>query len=329
MIHKSYIVEEKINVLMNKIILIYGENLGLINSLKDKLRIEVAHNKVIKFLQDDLIKNPNLLINEIKNKSLFEEEKYIFIDEVSDKILKTLEQIEQDTDNTKIFLFAGLLEKRSKLRAHCEQSDKCDVVPCYIDNEMTIKKLILRNLKDFSGVTNETIDTLIQNVGLDRLKLLNELNKIKFFFKNKNIKIDQLNNLLNNEEENDFNCIKDSALNGKNFQTNKLLSSTVLEMDKIPLYLSIINQRLNRLKDLAILSKNTSENVAINNLKPPIFWKDKPNFLQQAKLWDLDKLNNALNKTYDFEIFLKSNSNLNKEILIRKLLVDICLLAKA
>ena len=36
MIHKSYIVEEKINVLMNKIILIYGENLGLINSLKDK-----------------------------------------------------------------------------------------------------------------------------------------------------------------------------------------------------------------------------------------------------------------------------------------------------
>ena len=100
-------------------------------------------------------------------------------------------------------------------------------------------------------------------------------------------------------------------------------------MDKIPLYLSIINQRLNRLKDLAILSKNTSENVAINNLKPPIFWKDKPNFLQQAKLWDLDKLNNALNKTYDFEIFLKSNSNLNKEILIRKLLVDICLLANS
>ena len=161
------------------------------------------------------------------------------------------------------------------------------------------------------------------------MKLQNELNKIKFFFKNKNIKIDQLNNLLNNEEENDFNCIKDTALNGKNVQTNKLLSSTVLEMDKIPLYLSIINQRLNRLKDLAILSKNTSENVAINNLKPPIFWKDKPNFLQQAKLWDLDKLNNALNKTYDFEIFLKSNSNLNKEILIRKLLLDICLLANA
>ena len=329
MIQKSYIVEENIKTLKNKIVLIYGENIGLINDLKEKLKIEIAQNKIIKLLQDDIIKNPNLLINEIKNRSLFEEEKYIFIDNISDKILKILEQVEQDLENNKIFLFAGILEKKSKLRTHYEGSNKCDVVPCYYDNEMSIKKLILRNLKNFAGVNTQIINSLIENVGLDRLKLQNELNKLKVYFQGKNIKIDELEKLLNNEEENDFHHIKDNALKGNNVQTNKLLSSTVFEVEKIPLYLSIINQRLNKLKDLVILSKKSSESVAINNIKPPIFWKDKPNFLLQAKMWNLEKLNNALNKTYNFEIILKSNSYLNKETLIKKLLIDICLLANA
>ena len=329
MIHKSYIVEENIKSLKNKIALIYGENLGLLNTLKDKLKSDVAKNKGIIFLQDDLIKNPNLLINEIKNKSLFEENKYIIIDNVSDKIFKILEQIQNDIENNKIFLFAGTLEKRSKLRTHYEGSDDCDVVPCYSDNEISIKKLILRELKDFSGVNTQIVNTLIQNVGLDRLKIQNELNKLKVFFQDKNIKINKLENLLNNQEENDFNHIKDNALKGENNLTNKLLSSTVLEVEKIPLYLSIINQRLNKLKDFEILSKNVSKSEAINSLKPPVFWKDKPNFLLQAKLWDLKKLNDALNKTYNFEVTFKSNSYLNKEILIKKLLVDICLLSNA
>ena len=219
------------------------------------------------------------------------------------------------------------MEKKSKLRSHYEGSSKYDVVPCYGDNEMTIKRLITRNLKDYAGVNTQIINTLVENVGLDRLKLQNELNKIKVYFKGKNIKIDELERLLNNKEENDFNHIKDNALKGNNAQTNELLSSTIFEVEKIPLYLSIINQRLNKLKDLAILSKNSNENVAINDIKPPIFWKDKPNFLLQAKMWNLEKLNNALDKTYNFEMTLKSKSYLNKEILIKKLLVDICLLA--
>ena len=192
---------------------------------------------------------------------------------------------------------------------------------------MTIKRLITRNLKVYAGVNTQIIITLVENVGLDRLKLQNELNKIKVYFKGKNIKIDELERLLNSKEENDFNHIKDNALKGNNAQTNELLSSTIFEVEKIPLYLSIINQRLNKLKDLAILSKNSNENVAINDIKPPIFWKDKPNFLLQAKMWNLEKLNNALDKTYNFEMTLKSKSYLNKEILIKKLLVDICLLA--
>ena len=328
MIYKSYIVEENIKSLKNNIVLIYGENLGLINDLKKKIGNEALKNQIIKVNQEDLLKNPGYLFSQIKNISLFEDQKFIFIENATDKILEPIVEIEPDVENNKIYLFGNTLEKRSKLRLHFESSSKFDVVPCYEDSEITIKKIISNNLKGFSGVSTQLINLLVEKVGFNRVKLNNEIEKIKIFFNDKSITIDDLDKLLNDKEENDFNHIKDSALKGDNILTNKLLSSTIFEKEKIPLYLSIISQRLFKLKELALLTLNSNENEAIKNIKPPIFWKDKPNFLQQIRLWKTDKLNVALNKIYKYEMMFKSNGNLDKEILIKKLLVDICSLAK-
>ena len=60
-------------------------------------------------------------------------------------------------------------------------------------------------------------------------------------------------------------------------------------------YLTLINQRLLRLKEVIKLKK-TDYKAAIDSLKPPIFWKDKPNFISQVRLWNLKKLNYALEK---------------------------------
>ena len=41
--------------------------------------------------------------------------------------------------------------------------------------------MIINNLKDYSGVTPKLINTIIENNGLDRIKVNNELNKKKLF----------------------------------------------------------------------------------------------------------------------------------------------------
>ncbi len=219
------------------------------------------------------------------------------------------------------------MEKKSKLRNFFEKSKICDVIPCYKDNEQSIKKLIIKNLKDFKGVTPEVINILIANSGLDRIKINNELIKINSFFIEKNIRIDQLEKLLDQNINDDFTLIKDNALKGNNTETNKLLSNTIFESEKIPLYLNIVNQRLNKLKEILTISKNNNFADAVETLKPPIFWKDKNNFIQQAKTWNEYKISKALSKTYALELNFKSNSFINKELLIKKLILDICILA--
>ena len=329
MIHKSYLIEENIDQLKNNIILFYGENLGLKNDFRDKIKLKFKNAKILRYTQEEILKSSDIVINEIRNISLFDDQKILLIDHVNDKVLNLIEELSTIGNETKIFLFADVLEKRSKLRSFFEKSKNCGVVACYKDNEINLKKLISNKLKEYSGVTPQLINTLIENCSLDRIKLNNELNKIVIFFSDKNIKPQLFEKILNQQIDDDFNTIKDSAINGNKINTNKLLSSTVLEIEKNVFYISVINQRLNKLKEIFVNANKKNITEIIDNIKPPIFWKDKPNFILQAKKWNEYKLNIALEKTYKTEIKLKSYTDINKNLLIKKLLVDVCDLANA
>ena len=325
MIYKSYQVEDKIEKLKQNITLIYGENIGLINDFRIKIKKHHKNCTVLNFTQDEILKNENLFYNEVENISLFGEKKIIFILETTEKIFKFVENISIKKIENKIFFFSKELEKKSKLRNLFEKDKDKIIIPCYKDNDITIKNIITKSLREFSGLTTQVINTIHENSSNDRIKLNNEILKIKTFFTDKQIKLNQLQKLLNLKEEEDFNLLRDASLSGENIKTNELLNSDILEKERISFYIASINQRLNRLKELD--DKNTPD--AIDNLKPPIFWKDKPIFLQQSKIWNKEKLNLALAKIYDVEIKIKSNSNVNNEIIFKKFLIDICYLANA
>ncbi len=328
MIYKSYIVENNINVIKNKLILFYGENLGLISEFKRKIKNLYTQNDIIKYTQDEILKNEDSFFNELRNTSLFVNQKIFFIYNASDKISKLIERTLPNIGENKIYLFSEILEKKSKLRNFFENEKLADLIPCYADNEISIKKLIVNDLNEFSGIAPQVLNIICKSCNNDRMKLYNELSKIKSYFSNKKIDEDHLPELLNLSENEDFNYIKDNALNGNKKETNDLLCNTIIDSEKIILYISTINKRLEKLKDVSELNTNNIEK-AINELRPPIFWKDKPNFLHQAKLWNLKKINKALKKTYEVELKTKSNSNLNNKIIIKRLLVEICNLANA
>ncbi len=326
MIYKSYVVEQDIKKIDKKIGLFYGENIGLINDLKQLIKNSYKNSKIIRLNEEEILKQNNILLKEVTNDSLFEEEKIIFINQVSDKTLDFILEIEKLLENKKVYLFSGILEKKSKLRNYFEKSDHCFIVPCYEDNEITLKKIIHNALKDFKGITTQNLNLILENCSFNRAKLNNELNKIKVFFHDKILDTKKLENLLNIKTNDDFDKIKDAVLLGKRETTNKLLSDTVFESDKNIFYLNTINQRLKKLLEI---SNNNNIEKAVNNLKPPIFWKDKPNFIEQAKIWDSKKIRSTMKATYDLEVKIKSNSSINKQILIKKLLIDLCELANS
>ena len=321
--YKSYLVEQNINILKNNILLFYGENLGLKNDLKKKLELNNSDAVIVRFTQEEILKNQNYFIENLLNMSLFNEKKIYFIEQVNDKILGLLENLNDKINDQKICLFGEILDKKSKLRSEFEKSKKLDIVACYNDNIINLKKIILERLRGYEGLSTGNVNLIIENINLDRAKLNNELDKIETFFVDRKILNSELKGLLNINENDNFNVLKDAVLSGNNKNANRLLSDTVIENDKTFFYLNSINQRLITLDEI-ISIKNKSVEQVLTNLKPPIFWKDKPLIIEQARKWNKNKIKNILRKTFDLEIKLKSNSSLNKNVAFKKLLLDIC-----
>ena len=328
MIYKSIILEQNINSINEKITLFFGVNLGLKNDLKVKIIQHNENSEILRYSQDELLKDKLLFINEIRNISLFEKNKIFFVENVNDKLLELIQEVEDVLSDRKIFLFADTLDKKSKLRSYIEKSKNCACVPCYEDNEISLKKLINTRLKGYSGLSPYNINLILDHTNLDRSKLNNELDKIISCFVNKNIITEKLEILLNAKTNTDFNKLKDEAFLGNKINTNKLLAQTGMDSEKNIFYLNIINQRLDKLLQI-YNTDNSKIEEAISSLKPPIFWKDKPSLTIQAKKWDKSKVQKMLNFTFDLEKKIKTNSLIEKNILIKKLLIDICSVANA
>ncbi len=324
MITKSYILEKNILAIEKlKVALFYGENIGLKSEFKKKIR-DINKGSHINFTQDEILNNEISFSRELNNTSLFSENKIIYIENCTDKIVKIIENYLEESTQSKMILFSDNLEKKSKLRNLFEKSEKYICVACYPDNDVTLKNIILSKLKDFQGLDRENINTILNASSNDRYKLLNEIEKIISFFSNKKITHNELRNLLNIEVNENFNLLKDEILNGNKVKSNHLLTTTLLEPEKTIYYLAILNQRLNRLSEISDLKKNLSLTSAVTKMRPPIFWAEKNNFLSQAKIWEKEKINKVLEATYNLEISAKSNSLINNSILLKKLLVDIC-----
>lgn len=85
-----------------------------------------------------------------------------------------------------------------------------------------------------------------------------------------------------------------------------------------------------KLNNIDSMKKNDLNiETIISKLKPPIFWKDKPVIIQQSKKWDKKKIQKALDKIYDAELKIKSNSSIRNDLVVKNLIVDLCYEANA
>ena len=330
MIVKNYEIENAyLKIKDQNICLFYGENLGLIDDLKKEIKNQNKMTKVINLNQDDVLKSTETFYNDIVNMSLFDEKKIYFINQVNEKLLDFIKDIEEKLDQNVIYLISSLLNKNSKLRHFFEKSKKFSILPCYADDDISIKKIIGKELKEFTNLNYENVNIISEACNKDRLKLHNEIDKIKSCFINKKLETTELKKLLNISFSEDYNELTDEVLKGNRIKINKLLNTTVMEPDKNVFYLQLMNNRLKKLFELMQLAVKSNINQAISTIKPPIFWKDKNTFIELAKKLNKEKIKIILEKTYKLELKIKSNSHVNHSILLKKLYIDICELSNS
>ena len=326
MILKSFELEKNIKSILNyKFILIYGENIGLKDFFKKKIVDLNKKAEIINLYLEDITKNKNLILNEVKNISLFNEEKLIVVNQVNEKIYSEIESLINVKENIRIIIIADLLDKRSKLRNLFEKEKNFAIIPCYNDNDITLRNLIQSELKDFKNLNSNTINMIISYSNLNRKTIINNIEKIKSFYEKKILFEDSLEVLLNSDRNEMFENIRDAALDGDKKKLNDLFGNFNFTNEDAYFYLNMINYRLIKLLEIHRQNINNSNyNNAINNMKPPVFWKDRPVFLKLLQKWDKQRVIGALEYLGKTEKKIKNNSALNTLTVVKNSITNIC-----
>ena len=318
MIVKTYQLE-KINNNKSSFYLLYGENEGYKNQvIKDVLAINFKNN-INRYEETEIINNFNNFVAQITNKSFFEEKKIIIISRVTDKINKYFEDIvNRNIDDTRIIFNAGMLDKKSKLRAIFEKNKNLICIPFYSDDNSTLSKIANTFFREKKiSISQETINLLVEKCKGDRENLKNELQKIEIYSKNKkNISSQEINKLTNLAANYSHSELADCCLSKNSKKVINILNENNYSTDDSVAIVRVILAKAKRLLKLKETTQNQNNiDDAISNYKPPIFWKDKEIVKQHMKYWSLKSTNELIFKLSEIELILKKQTTNSINIL--------------
>ena len=301
----------KININNFKIFLLYGPNEGYKDEIIENELSNSVRN-IEKYDEKQVLENLDIFFSKLFNKSFFDEDKTIIVSRVSDKILDLIKSIlERDLDDVKIFLKAGILDKRSKLRIFFEKEQKLACLPFYEDNKRTLVNIAYSFFKEKKySISQECINIIVERSNGDRKHLLNEINKIILYKgENQKIRSEEVLKLTNLSENYGFNELVDNCLSKNLSRTSKIINENHFSVEDCILILRILLQKSKRVLNLLKLisvSKNIDQEIL--KYKPPIFWKDKEIVKKQIVNWSQNDIENLIFKVNDLELLIKKNN---------------------
>ena len=317
MIAKSFEIEKTLN---NNLFLFYGENFGLQKELIDTNFKSRFKDNCFRYNEKEILNNLDNFYNNLYSNSFFEKQKLIIIDNVSDKIYSIINEIlEKNLEDIKIILSTGLLDKKSKIRKLFEKEKNFVCIPCYKDNFLTLATIVKKIFKENNILSSqEIINVIVEKSSGDRKNLQNELEKIKFYMKNKkNINYDEVVKLINLAENHNISELVDNCLAKNKRKTISILNDNIINQEDNILLVKTFLYKLKRLKKLKIkMSINNNIDLTISEYKPPIFWKEKPFIKQQLNSWSENKLRALINQINEIELLSKKNNQISQNLLL-------------
>ena len=321
MIIKSYELSNKIARLEKHVYLFYGENKGLKDDLKNYTINFIKKNKeveIINFNEDQLLKLNDSYYNTIQTGSLFSKTKIIIINFATNKSFDFVNfLLEKNISDVNLILISNILEKKSKLRQLGEKSTDIICVPCYYDTQKSLNIIINNALRENKiNISSESVNLLIENSGGDRHNLKNELEKISAYAKNrKTVSFEEVKRLVNSQENLEIDEITTNCLCGNLIKFKRSLNFISFGNINHIVLIKILSRKIEKLIQYQAAQKDYPNiDSLINSVKPPIFWKEKPNVKKQLEVWKDKNLNELIAEINIIEGKYKQHYDVSKII---------------
>ena len=299
-----------------KIILLYGENQDLISDLNQQIVSKFINEKKISksFFEEDIIKNPENIINHYLNESLFDDNKNIsLIKNCSDKILEIINKIKNNINDDIIILNSEILQKNSKLRQFGEYDKLSICIPCYQETKFDIKKFLIQQLHiNNIQLSDSQSEIILNSSSLKRLKIKEVIEKLNLFKNSKKITDQIIEEICTDIDLKKNDEIIDILLSKNEKNINEFISNMSNYEKNFIEIIIILRSFIIKILDIQKNNKNLSIDEKIERYRPPIFWKDKDRIKNILKIWSTNNLEKFLSNLNVIETEFKRN-DLNQD----------------
>ncbi len=315
-----------------RVILIYGPDTGLV-----KERGAVIGKTVVADLNDpfnvavltseQLTEDPARLNDEANAISMMGGDRLIRVDGASDKISTIVKSyLENPSDQSLVLLIAGELGPRSSLRLLCEKAKNAAAIPCYVEDEKDLSRLIRHILQDAGkAVDLDAVQWLAANISGDRAKVRSELEKLITYKGDEKtpISLDDVIAACGAAGVQSIDGLVYSVAGRKSAEALKAYSTLIAEGVPIIAILRALQNHFRRLHYVKSgVSAGKSIDEAMKGLRPPVFFKVKNAFISQVNSRSLSSLDHILIRLSDLEAQCKT-TGMPTEILCSQAILSI------
>lgn len=294
-----------------KIVLLYGENQDLIKDLNEQILIKFKDEHKIQknIFEEDIIKDPQNIINYYLNGSLFDENKNILvIKNCSDKIIETINKIKNSIDENTIIINSEVLLKNSKLRQFGEYDKLAVCIPCYQETKLDIIRFLTKQLQiNKIQLPDKQIEIIINSSSLKRSKIKEVIEKLNLYKNSEKITDKAIDEICTDMDLKKNDEIIDILLSKNEKNINEFISNMSNYEKNFIEIIIILRSFIIKILDIQKNNKNFSIDERIEKYKPTIFWKDKDRIKNILKIWNTNSLEKFLSNLNIIETEFKRN----------------------
>jgi len=292
-------------------VLLFGPDAGLVRDRADTLGKTVCPDlsdpfRVADFLGRALVEDPARLPDEAAAMALTGGRRLIRVRDAEDVTTNAFAAFlgNLPPGDSLVVAEAGDLSNRSRLRALFEGAEAAAAIPCYVEEEASLGRVIA-DLLQAQGLSADVdaLNFLAGNLVGDRLVARGEVEKLALYMgAEKRVTLEHAQACIGDSASLDMDEPVWAAADGDFAGLDRALTRLFAEgMSPVPI-LRTAQRHFQRLHLIAaqVAAGRPAESV-VDAIKPPVFFKLRPRLVGQAKRWSPNLVRAALERLVDAE----------------------------
>jgi DNA polymerase-3 subunit delta len=313
------------------VVLVFGPDAGLVRERAEALvRISVDDPKdpfqLARLDGDDLASEPPRLVEEANTIPLFGGRRAVWVKAGTRNFAPAVEAlVAAPSPDCRVVIEAGDLKRNAPLRVICERAKSAAALPCYVDTEKDLVRLIDDEMREAGlAISPEARAALVPLLGGDRLASRHEIRKLALFARgNARVELEDVMAVVADASTLALDGLIDAAFAGRTGELEVQFGKARTAGTAPGTIVSAALRQVAQLhKARLAVEQGASVNAAAEGIQPFVHFSRKPAIESALRAWTSARLERAMAQLAEAALEARRQSTV-AELIAQRALLDL------